>query len=167
MDFVTWSAEFFAWANSFAETWGYLGIFAISFIGNASIIFPLPSAIIVFAFGSILNPWLLGLSAGIAAALGELTGYFLGRGGGKLLNKKQKKIFEKTRKWAEKHGIFPIIILFAAAPLPDDITGILAGIMKYDVKKFLAATLIGKLIFYTILAWAGFYGMAGILELLT
>lgn len=149
---------FNAWLVSIGTTWGYLGIFLVSLIGNASIILPVPAYLAVFAAGSVLDPWLVGLVAGAGAALGELTGYALGRGGKHVIEKKNERLLKNTKKWTEKHGLFPALILFAATPLPDDITGILAGIVSYNIKKFLLATFIGKVLAHWALAWAGFYG---------
>ena len=151
-------AQFNAWAISTVEGWGYFGIFLVSLIGNASIIFPVPSYLIVIAFGGILNPWLVGLAAGTGAALGELTGYAIGRGGKRVIEKKHEKLVTKAKFWMEKHGLFPILVLFAATPLPDDIVGILGGIVSYNIKKFLLATFIGKVIANVALAWAGYFG---------
>ena len=158
IDLAVWFAQFNSWAMSTVETWGYLGIFFVSLIGNASIILPVPSYLIVLVFGGILNPWLVGIAAGLGATFGELTGYALGRGGKHVIEKKHQKLLNKTKKWSEKHGLFPLLVLFAATPLPDDIVGILGGVVSYNIKKFFAATLIGKLIAYTALAWAGFFG---------
>ncbi len=150
--------QFNEWAMSTVESWGYIGIFLVSVIGNASVIFPVPTYLVVVAFGGILNPWLVGLAAGAGATIGELTGYALGKGSKKVIERKHKKLLERTSKWVEKRGLFPILVLFAATPLPDDIVGLLGGVVSYDIKKFLTATFIGKLISHWALAWAGFYG---------
>jgi membrane protein YqaA with SNARE-associated domain len=151
-------SQFALWAQLFIEQWGYLGVFIVSLIGNSSIILPVPSFLAVFAAGSLLNPWLVGLIAGIGAALGELTGYILGMGGRKALEARYKRDIGRLKKVMEKYGMFPLLVLFAATPLPDDLVGILAGIIRYNVKKFLLATLIGKVIMHVGLAWAGFFG---------
>ena len=156
--------QFMEWANGFVETWGYLGVFVISLVGNASIILPIPSFIVVFTFASVLNPWLLGLVAGAGATIGELTGYGLGRGGREVLEKRYGKWFKKAEKWAQDKGVFPIVILFAATPLPSDIMGAFCGMIEYDVRKFLLASFIGKTILHLIIAWAGFFGMRYVLS---
>jgi membrane protein DedA with SNARE-associated domain len=150
--------QFVAWGVALASSWGYLGIFFISLIGNASIIFPIPSYLVIIAAGGVMNPWLLGIAGGLGAALGELVGYAIGRGGNLAVKGRYKKLLTRTKKWSEKHGLFPLIILFAATPLPDDIVGILSGVIKYDIKKFMAANIIGKIIAYTALGWAGYFG---------
>jgi len=145
-------------------SYGYIGIFLISLIGSATIILPLPSVAFVFASGAILNPFLVGVLAGLGAAIGEFTGYALGWGGRKVIKSKWKKLFKRTEDAFQRYGGFWIIILFAVTPLPDDIVGIIAGTLKYSVKKFFIASLIGKVILHLILAYAGFYGIGWILQ---
>ena len=155
--------QFATWINTLGLSMGYMGIFIISFIGAATIIFPIPSFIVVFTLGAVLNPWLVGITAGVGNALGELTGYALGKGGGKIIEKKYKKETEKYRKWFKKDRVFPLIVLFAATPLPDDVVGIVCGMFNYKLKKFIVASLIGKIIMNLALAWGGYYGIKFIL----
>ncbi len=154
---------FSQWAQQFVEATGYLGIFVVSFIGSASIILPVPFIAVVFSAGAFLNPLLVGISAGAGAALGELTGYGLGYGGQKVA-KKYKKIFELAEKWFQKHGGFFVIFIFAATPLPSDVIGLICGAMKYPVKKFIIASLLGKIVANLIVAYAGFYSINWVLD---
>jgi membrane protein DedA with SNARE-associated domain len=144
--------------------YGYIGIFLISLIGSATIFLPLPSAIFVFTVGALLNPFLVGLFAGIGSAIGEFTGYALGLGGRKIMKKKWKKEIKKIEGLFQNYGGFLVILIFAATPLPDDITGIVAGILKYPVKKYFIASLIGKIVLNLVLAYAGLYGTKWILS---
>ena len=166
MSVLSLTPEFVQWVMSITQTWGYLGLFLINIIGNATLFFPFPAFAFVFVFGSVLNPWLVGIISGIGAAIGELVGYVVGRGGNEILKKKNKKWFDKSLKWSEKRGVFTVIIVFAATPIPYDIIGILCGIIKYDVKKFFLATLIGKIIINTAIAWAGFYSLTWVISTL-
>ncbi len=144
---------------------GYIGIFLISLIGSSTIIFPLPAATFVFLAAPVLNPLILGIVAGIGAALGELVGYVFGRAGRKIGQKKFEKELDKARKMFERYGGFLALIIFAATPLPDDVAGIVAGLLKYDVKRFFIAVSIGKIIFHLVLAYGGYYGINWILNL--
>jgi membrane protein YqaA with SNARE-associated domain len=150
--------------NVLVSNYGYLGVFLVSLLGSASIIFPVPSTFVVFGAALFLNPLLLGLVGGLGAAIGELTGYILGVGGGKIIKRKWKKDLKKTEKMFQRYGGFFIIVVFAATPLPDDIVGILGGTLRYPLKKFFLATLIGKIILHLLLAYAGFYGINWVLE---
>jgi membrane protein YqaA with SNARE-associated domain len=147
------------------STLGYFGVFIVSFVGSATIILPIPSFVLVFALGATMNPWLITLFAAAGNVVGELTGYALGRGGGKLIETKYKDGIEKYRTYFENKKSFFLIVLFAATPLPDDILGIVAGIFRYNIRKFIAASFIGKLIMNGALAWAGFYGMKWVLTI--
>ena len=146
-------------------TYGYLGIFLISLISYASIILPLPSSIFVFGAGAVLNPTLVGLVAAVGSAIGEISGYVVGLGGRKVIERKWKKSIGDVEKLFQKYGGFLIIIIFGATPLPDDIVGIFAGTIKYPFKKYFIATLIGKLILNLALAYSGFYGISWVLNM--
>ncbi len=143
---------------------GYLGVFLASLIGSASIFLPLPSFLIVTAAGTTLNPVLVGISAGLGAAIGELVGYAAGLGiiYGKRkisgMQKKEGRYPKLVRKWFAKKRGAAVIFIFAVTPLPDDIIGIVCGAIKYDVRKFFITTLAGKILLHIALAYAGLYG---------
>jgi membrane protein YqaA with SNARE-associated domain len=156
---LEWLVQFFVWM---ATTYGYLGVFAINVLASATIFFPAPAFALTFLLGSTLNPWLLGLSAGLGSAIGELTGYLLGYGGQEAFKKKYRKWLTRASEFSQKRGMFPAILIIAASPIPTDIVGILAGVAKYRPWKFFLAMFIGKVIKYTLIAWAGFYGLGWI-----
>jgi membrane protein YqaA with SNARE-associated domain len=148
-------------------TFGYLGVFLASFIGTAATFVPFPSFLLVIAAGSVLNPLLVGVVAGIGAALGELVGYGVGIGvyyGAKRMSK--KKLSKKEKGWMKliknlfdrKLGIV-VIFVFAVTPLPDKIIGIFCGAIRYDVRKFVLAMIVGKVVLHIALAYIGFYGL--------
>ena len=141
---------------------GYLGIFLASLIGSASILLPLPASLITFTFGAILNPLIVGIVAGTGSAIGELTSYFVGAAGGKIVKKKKhdnKKLFMNIKKRFSRKPGFLLIVLFAVTPFVFDIMGIFCGIIRYDIKKFFLGTLIGKILLNIAIAYAGFYGI--------
>jgi membrane protein DedA with SNARE-associated domain len=170
--------EWLLWVCPLLSTLGYPVVFIINLIGSASVFIPIPGfAIIFFMPGLGFDPWLLALFGAAGAAIGEITSYIIGVGGRKIADKRKKeglteKVFrkktliEKAEEWSKKRGIFPVIILFAATPLPFDIVGLVAGVIRYDAKKFLLATFIGKFIIFSVIAWAGLFGMEWLLQTL-
>ncbi len=150
--------QFSVLSMHFIQTFGYFGVFLTSFIGSASILFPLPSFLIIFSSGVFLSPFLVAIAAGLGSALGELTGYGIGYGSHKIA-KKYREQLASAEQWFQRHKGFWIILIFAASPLPDDIVGIAAGAMKYPVKKFFLASLIGKMLLSLFLAYSGFFGV--------
>ncbi|MBI2085174.1 MAG: VTT domain-containing protein [Candidatus Aenigmarchaeota archaeon] len=157
--------DFSSLSNILAGQWGYLGIFAATLISSSTIVLPLPGAVIVFLYGSILNPLLVGLFAALGSSLGELTGYLAGYGGHYIIKKKDKKLANRINSVLRKHNPFFMIILFASLPFIFDLVGIICGLSKYDLKKFYVATLIGNFIKMTTISIAGFYGLSWVLNI--
>ena len=153
------------------NTFGYLGVFIASILGSATVILPTPLFLLIFFAGGVLNPFLVGIIAGVGSAIGELIAYAVGFGSRKLIEKrkvtlKKKGLGEwlvKGQKWMHKRGGFFVVFIFAATPLPDDVIGIICGSIRYDLKKFFIAVALGKIILSLVLAYAGFYGIGWIL----
>lgn len=149
---------------SFVSKWGYPGIFLVSLISSASIILPVPNFILIFTFGSTLNPFLLALFAAVGSAVGETTGYLIGLGGKEILEDKYNHQLKRIKKMFHKYGSIGWIIILGASPLPDDIAGLFCGVIRYDFKKYFIATFIGKFILYLILAYSGHYSINWVLD---
>ncbi len=74
-----WLAVNPQWVERFGR-WGYVGAFVISLIASATIVLPAPGIAVVIAMSAALNPYALGIVAGLGSAVGELSGYAAGRG---------------------------------------------------------------------------------------
>ena len=137
--------------------WGYLGIFIVNFVSNATVIFPVPGAASVFFGGAIWNPFVVGLFSGTGAAMGELFAYFIGFGSRGIFKNhiKKKPWIKNVEKYFQQSG-FLTVLIFSALPLPVfDVIGLLAGSLNYPVVKFFLATLTGRILRNTIFAWMG------------
>jgi len=157
-------ADFFR-ALVYGTPWGIVILFLFTLFANASIVLPIlvePIVLVVAAFAPNLGTAIfVGILTGTAAAIGEMSGYILGLLGVNTLKKMSKtkieKVFEVGEKLANKG--MPIIFIFSFTPLPFDIIGLAAGIIKYDPKRFFLATWLGKLLRYVLVALVGFLGM--------
>lgn len=169
MVFEGLNAKLSSWAYYMIYSLGYIGIFIVNLVCSSSIIFPLPAFAAVPVAAAIpgMNPWLVGISAGLGAAMGEATGYGLGRGGIKVINKKYENKVKKYKKFFTRDNLFFWIVIFAATPLPSDIVGLVCGLFKYDFKKFIVASIIGKCIMNLFLAFGGFYTIPWIIKHIT
>jgi len=149
------SVTIYALRDRFADygALGYPGIFLVSLLGNATIILPAPSLALVFAMGSALPPILVGLSAGVGEALGELTGYAAGFGGRSVIE--NLDLYERLAAWMQRAGGITIFVL-SVFPNPFfDLAGIAAGTLRYPLWRFLLACWLGKTIKTVLVAWAG------------
>ncbi|MCC6177543.1 MAG: VTT domain-containing protein [Chloroflexi bacterium] len=122
--------------------WGYVGVFAVTFVATASFILPIPYLLIVARAGMYLDPVMLTLVAGVAGALGELTGYAVGVSGRDLIAR--GKWYDKANHWMVTYG-FWCVSFFAFIPNPFfDAIGFAAGVLRYPLWRFFLACLLGK-----------------------
>jgi len=150
--------------ESTVDRLGYPAIFLISIIGAAGLVIPLPSTAAVFFGGDLLNPLYVGLLAGFAEAIGEITGYALGYTGQEVLAK--NRFYPRIERWVRKRG-WPIILIFAAIPNPIfDILGIAAGALQYPLAPFLAIAWVGKTIKNIGIAYAGSLGANWVVDII-
>jgi uncharacterized membrane protein YdjX (TVP38/TMEM64 family) len=134
---------------------GYPGVTILMFFSSGSILFPAPGFAAVLAAGTVWNPVLVGLFAGVGAATGELAGYLVGTGGKKILSLTENKRWRRAQNWLRHHG-FIAIMIFALIPNPFfDIIGVLAGSLAYPVRRFWLACLIGNSVKYVGMAALG------------
>lgn len=166
MDFSQLIAAFLEWSEYLIATFGYLGVFVVGAVSTATIFLPLPGFLFILAVSPFLNPWILGVVSGAGMAVGELTGYVIGKGGSRVARRKDMKWVRRGEEWFRKGRGFLFITIFAATPLPDDVTGIVGGMFNYDLKRFLLACFIGKTAMNLAIAFAGFYGINWFLGLL-
>ena len=134
---------------------GYAGAFLVSLVSNATIVLPAPGILIIMALGASLSPVLVGLAAGVGAAIGEMSCYLAGISGRGLIE--NSRLYNRLEGWLKRWG-FPVIFIFAATPLPFDILGIAAGILRFPVWRFFLACCLGKIVVNIVVAYAGFYG---------
>jgi uncharacterized membrane protein YdjX (TVP38/TMEM64 family) len=137
------------------QKYGYPGIFVLSFLTYATVIVPVPGLLVISAMGAYFNPLLIALSAGLGAALGQLTGYLAGFGSQPVVERVQ--IYKRMVEWVRKNGPLSILILSAIPNPIFDITGAAAGALRMPVLKFFIWTWIGETIKMVLFAYFGAY----------
>ena len=155
----------------FLETWGYLAVFALSFISSMGLPVGSEIAIIyggVLASGQIPNePHHLLLVVVIVLAtlgelLGSLAGYLIGYFGGRALVDRFGKYVMLTHKdldradaWFARHGE-PLVLFGRFIPLLRSFVSFAAGLGEMAIGKFVVFTVIGCAIWCTALASLGY-----------
>mgnify|MGYP001055325276 CR=1 FL=1 len=133
---------------------GLLGIFLASMFSHLTVI---GRDLFVPAFINMLifyNPFVLGFSAGLGAALGEVTTYYWGMGIQEAFKENSQN--SVASRWIKKYGLIAILLV-ASSPLPDTPIVLLAGTARFPFKKFLVIQIIGKTTYYSLGAvWVGF-----------
>ena len=122
----------------------YLILFITAFI--SATLFPLGSeALLIYDINLGHNIYLLLFFATFGNSLGSVVNYFLGlKGEEYLINKKllNEKYILKAKSYFDKYGAWSI--LFSWLPIIGDSITFVAGVLKYDFKKFLILVIIAK-----------------------
>lgn len=135
------------------QAYGYPGIFLFSILANATILIPVPGVIFTSAMGAVFNPLWVSLAAGAGAALGELSGYLAGFSGQAVVE--DSKRYDQVVSWMEEYGeLTTLVLAFIPNPL-FDLAGLIAGLLKMPVWKFLLYCIIGKILKMMMFAYAG------------
>jgi membrane protein YqaA with SNARE-associated domain len=140
--------------------YGYVAVFLVGLISNATLILPVPGLAVSSVMGSVFNPWIVGLVAGTGQALGELTGYMAGYSGQSWVvdHPWYRRLVLRT----QRYGVFAIFVL-ALLPNPlFDVAGMAAGALRLPLWKFLLSCAAGKVIKNILFAMAGSYGIGAL-----
>jgi len=134
------------------STGGLIGLFMASLVGHLTIVFKDVIFVpLLFHMRWQWNPLILGFVGGLGGGIGELGGYFMGRGIGRLTGKESE---EKVPKLIEKLGLIGVLIS-ALTPLPDAPLLLVAGSLRLPIILILAVEILGKTILYSLTALAG------------
>lgn len=137
--------------------YGYVAVFLVGLISNATLILPVPGLAVSSVMGGVLSPWLVGIVGGVGQALGELTGYMAGYSGQTWVD--ENPTYDRLTRWMQRHGVLTIFVL-ALIPNPAfDVAGIAAGALRLPLWKFLVSCVTGKIAKNIAFALAGYYGI--------
>jgi membrane protein DedA with SNARE-associated domain len=158
------------WAVAVLDKLGYFGVGFLMALESACI--PIPSEAILPFGGYLASPantgnrlnlyWVI-IVGTVGGTLGSIICYYIGALGGRPLVEKyadklrlKKSHLEMSDKYFQKYGekiafysrLLPIIRTFISLP---------AGLSKMDVRKFIAYTFFGSLLWSIVLGYAGYY----------
>jgi len=143
------------------KEYGYVGLFLISVLGNATIVLPVPTLVTAFVGGGVLNPVLVGVISAAGATIGELTGYLAGTSGKAVVE--DRETFDRFKRWMDRYGLWALFVL-AAIPNPlFDVAGIIAGMTGIPVPTYLLVVWAGKIVKFVLIAYLG-AGSIGLFE---
>lgn len=144
------------------EKIGLLGVFLASMLSHLTVVGRDLFVPMYVPLTSVYHPLFLGASAGIGAALGEVTTYLLGWGLSETLHNNQKD--GRLAGWVRKYGLWAVLLV-AVTPLPDTPLVLIAGSNRLPLGKLFAAECLGKTTLYSFGAVVGgfvFTGLSGI-----
>jgi membrane protein YqaA with SNARE-associated domain len=149
-------AHFEISVEEFATT-AYLAVFGTTLVCNAGIMVPVAIHIsIMMAAASKWNPILIAFIASIAGTLGEITGYYAGSLGKKIIVSESTPGYNKFVAWVKQYGLLAIFLISLQPILPVDIAGLTAGASRIPLWKFLLPCWAGKFPKYILFCYFGF-----------
>ena len=139
---------------------GLLITFLVCMIGNLLPI-PTPYTFVVcfsslpFLQTNLFIPVIVALIASLGSLVGELGGYFVGRGASAFISEEQSQNLKKYQKFLFEHPkTAPFMIyIFGFTPLNDDFITIPLGILKYSLFKTIFWCWLGKLSLMLVFAY--------------
>ena len=145
------------WGLVFAGTGFFIGAF-IPFITGDSLIF---AAGLLAATNDSINIWVLTIGIGLAAFIGDQTGFVLGRHYGRpYLDKRDgprlKAAILKSEKFYAELGWWAVVVA-RFMPWARVLIPAIAGIARMNYYKFLSANFVGALAWGVGLTLAGYY----------
>ena len=150
-------------STSGLETTVYLVVFVVSLISNASIIFPVAIHLPLMVAASLeYNFAIIALIASTAGTIGEITGYYAGYLGKKIIVTDKTPGYTRLVNWMTRYGPLAVFILSLQPIIPFDIAGLISGASKIPLWKFLLPCWAGKFLKYLLLCYFG----SAILDLL-
>jgi membrane protein YqaA with SNARE-associated domain len=159
------------------EQHGYLGLFLISLLAGSPIPVPTPIMILTFTLGSLLNPLLIGLVAGLGNTIGNAFIYYTGRSGLKVISGFDKPDTKLSRFLGNKRisnilnsrgwGEMAMVFLLFMYPNPVATPLILAmGATRFNLTRFLVICWSAKTVQGLIFAYLGHFGLRSLLRFL-
>jgi membrane protein DedA with SNARE-associated domain len=154
----------FIWISNLISAIGYFGVFILMIM--ESMVFPVPSEAVMPFAGYLastgrFNFILILIAATIGTLIGSLISYYIGLKGEHLIRKYHKLFLlnehdlDYTNKFFIKNGSKTIFIA-RFIPVIRHLISIPAGMGKMNLKKFIAYTLLGGLMWNFILVYLGY-----------
>ncbi len=176
----------------YAGGYSYAGSFLVSILGGITII-PVPSVLVIFTLGGVLNPVYVGLISGLGEALGGITVYLTGAGGGAVWSKFWSKgqtleyqpgrrydivrlvqskfwsrgeaFFNRLADWIGGRGSSWVVFITAAIIIvPFYFAGLAAGSLRMGLLRFFLVSWAGKTVRGLMVAFAGHWGLQFLLQ---
>lgn len=122
----------------------YLLVFMVSLLSSSTIFIPTPGIAFILAAAAVWDPLLVGVAAGTGDAIGEMTAYWAGYVGEKIIVDEHMPAYQKAAAWMDRHGAWAIFGVALVPVVLFDLVGLAAGALKIRWWKFLIAAWCGK-----------------------
>ena len=146
----------------FAPEVGYIGLTLVSFFGSLIPFVPLPSFLLLatMSVGDQFDLHIIALISAFTATGAKIIVFSVSYGGRRIIGEKSRKRMRPFERLVKKYGAGAAFFA-AATPIPDDLIYVPLGLAKYNPKRFIIATLAGKIVLsYVIVFVSHYFGLS-------
>ena len=146
----------------FAPEVGYIGLTLVSFFGSLIPFVPLPSFLLLatMSVGDQFDLHVIALISAFTATGAKIIVFSVSYGGRRIIGEKSRKRMRPFERLVKKYGAGAAFFA-AATPEPDDLIYVPLGLAKYNPKRFIIATLAGKIVLsYVIVFVSHYFGLS-------
>ena len=141
--------------EEFAST-AYLVVFGVTLVSNAAVFVPVALHVsVILTAAEYWDPVIVALVASVAGTLGEITAYYAGYWGKRIVHFENTPGYDRLVGWMQRYGPWGIFLVSLQPVLPVDIAGLLAGVSRLPLWKFLLPCWAGKFPKYLLLCYFG------------
>ncbi len=142
----------------FAPEVGYIGLTLVSFFGSLIPFVPLPSFLLLatMSVGDQFDLHVIALISAFTATGAKIIVFSVSYGGRRIIGEKSRKRMRPFERLVKKYGAGAAFFA-AATPIPDDLIYVPLGLAKYNPKRFIIATLAGKIVLSYVIVFASHY----------
>ena len=142
----------------FAPEVGYIGLTLVSFFGSLIPFVPLPSFLLLatMSVGDQFDLHVIALISAFTATGAKIIVFSVSYGGRRIIGEKSRKRMRPFERLVKKYGAGAAFFA-AATPMPDDLIYVPLGLAKYNPKRFIIATLAGKIVLSYVIVFAAHY----------
>jgi len=142
----------------FAPEVGYIGLTLVSFFGSLIPFVPLPSFLLLatMSVGDQFDLHIIALISAFTATGAKIIVFSVSYGGRRIIGEKSRKRMRPFERLVKKYGAAAAFFA-AATPIPDDLIYVPLGLAKYNPKRFIVATLAGKIVLSYVIVFASHY----------
>ena len=164
------------------QKFGYLGLFIMTLVTGFSIPLPVPYMVVTFTLGGVLQPALVGVTAGTGLGIGGTLLYLAGRGGRRFFprfnisdpadeaySSRMARFLRRIKlprvmNFAQRRGAVAIFVL-SAFPNPFFMPmAISLGTMRFRAWRFFFACWAGQTVKALAIAYSGYLGLGSLLR---
>lgn len=130
------------------RSYGYIAyplVFVISLLSSSTIFIPTPGIAFTLAAAAVWDPLLVGIAAGLGDAIGEMTAYWTGYVGERIIVDEHMPAYQKASAWMNSYGAWAVFAVALVPVVLFDLVGLAAGALKIRWWKFLVAAWCGKI----------------------